>query len=96
MIGPLLMAGALTAAGLHWSAVPGWLAVCGQIAIGTTLGTRFTPSFYRSAPRVVLASAAVTVVAMLACGLFACSPWRARRRAGDAGPRDVAGRTWRK
>ena len=71
VIGPLLMAGALTAAGLHWSAVPGWLTVCGQIAIGTTLGTRFTPSFYRSAPRVVLASAAVTVVAMLACGVFA-------------------------
>lgn len=71
VIGPLLVAGGLTAAGLHWSAVPGWLSVAGQLAIGMTLGTRFTPSFLQSALRVVLASAAVTVVAMLSCSAFA-------------------------
>jgi membrane AbrB-like protein len=70
VIGPLLLSGLLTAFGFHLSAMPQWLVVAGQVAIGMTLGTRFTPSFYRSAPRIVASSAIVTVVAMLACGAF--------------------------
>ncbi|MBA3478976.1 MAG: AbrB family transcriptional regulator [Lautropia sp.] len=70
VIGPLLLAAVLTAFGFYWSAIPSWLATAGQIAIGVTLGTRFTPSFYRSAPRIVASSVAVTVVAMLACAAF--------------------------
>jgi len=70
VIGPLLFSAGLTAFGFYWSAVPPWLAISGQVAIGMTLGTRFTPAFYRSAPRIVAASIAVTVVAMLACGAF--------------------------
>jgi hypothetical protein len=70
VIGPMLLSAALTACGIYWSAVPSWLAIVGQIAIGMTLGTRFTPSFYRNAPRIVASSVVVTVVAMLACGAF--------------------------
>lgn len=70
VIGPLLFSGVLTACGFYWSAVPGWMSIAGQLAIGMTLGTRFTPSFYRSAPRVVGSSVAVTLVALLACGAF--------------------------
>lgn len=70
VIGPLLFSGLLTACGFHWSAVPAWLSIAGQVAIGMTLGTRFTPSFYRSAPRIVVSSIVVTLVAMLACGAF--------------------------
>ena len=69
-IGPLLVAGTLTAAGAHWSAVPNWMAICGQVAIGMALGTRFTPAFVHGALRSVLASAAVTIVAIVACALF--------------------------
>jgi membrane AbrB-like protein len=70
VIGPLLVSGVLTACGIYWSSVPSWLSIAGQVAIGMTLGTRFTPSFYRSAPRIVASSVAVAVVAMLACILF--------------------------
>jgi uncharacterized protein len=70
VIGPLLLAGLLTALGFHWSAVPQWLTIAGQVAIGMTLGVRFTPSFYRSAPRIVASSVVVTMVAMLACSAF--------------------------
>jgi membrane AbrB-like protein len=70
VIGPLLISGTLTALGFQWSAVPSWLAIAGQVAIGMTLGTRFTPAFYRSAPRVVVSSIVVTAVAMIACSAF--------------------------
>jgi membrane AbrB-like protein len=70
VIGPLLVSGLLTACGFYWSAVPSWLAISGQIAIGMTLGTRFMPSFYRSAPRIVASSVAVTLVAMIASSAF--------------------------
>jgi membrane AbrB-like protein len=70
VIGPLLFSGILTACGFYWSAVPGWMSIAAQVAIGMTLGTRFTPSFYRSAPRIVGSSIVVTVVAMLACTAF--------------------------
>lgn len=70
VIGPLLLSGLLTACGFYWSAVPSWMSIAGQVAIGMTLGTRFTPSFYRSAPRVVGSSLVVTVVAMLGCSAF--------------------------
>ena len=70
VIGPLLSSGLLTACGFYWSAVPSWLVIAGQIAIGMTLGTRFTSSFYRNAPRIVASSVVVTIVAMLASGAF--------------------------
>jgi len=79
VIGPLLVAGLLTALGFHWSAVPQWLTIAGQVGIGMTLGVRFTPSFYRSAPRIVASSVVVTVVAMLACSAFG---WALARLSG--------------
>jgi membrane AbrB-like protein len=81
VIGPLLLAGLLTALGFHWSAVPQWLTIAGQVAIGMTLGVRFTPSFYRSAPRIVASSVVVTLVAMLACSAFG---WALGRLSGIA------------
>ena len=81
VIGPLLVSALLTALGLHWSAVPPWLTVAGQVAIGMTLGVRFTPSFYRSAPRIVAASVLVTLVAMIACSAFG---WLLGRLSGIA------------
>ena len=81
VIGPLLVSGLLTALGFHWSAVPQWLIIAGQVAIGMTLGVRFTPSFYRSAPRIVASSVVVTLVALLACSAFG---WALGRLGGIA------------
>jgi membrane AbrB-like protein len=65
VIGPLLMAMALTASGVHLSRLPEWVIRAGQLFIGVSLGTRFTPAFVHTAPR-FLASVAVCVVGMLA------------------------------
>ncbi|HXF44918.1 MAG TPA: AbrB family transcriptional regulator [Burkholderiaceae bacterium] len=61
MIGPLLVTAALTAGGLAWSALPAPVLNAGQLLIGIALGTRFTPEFFRAAPRYLAAVAAVTL-----------------------------------
>ncbi|MES2260722.1 MAG: AbrB family transcriptional regulator [Pseudomonadota bacterium] len=69
VIGPLLMAMALTACGINLSRLPEWMVRVGQLFIGISLGTRFTPGFLRTAPRYLASVAACSVVAMLvACG----------------------------
>ena len=65
VIGPLLAAMALTACGIHLSRLPEWVVKGGQLFIGISLGTRFTPGFLRTAPR-YLASVAVCSLASLA------------------------------
>jgi membrane AbrB-like protein len=67
VIGALLMAMALSAGGIHLSRVPEWMVRTGQLLIGVSLGTRFTPDFARTAPR-YLASVAACAVAMLVLG----------------------------
>jgi uncharacterized protein len=64
VIGPLLVAIALTAGGVHLSRLPEWMIRAGQVFIGVSLGTRFTPSFVHTAPR-FLASCAVCSLAMM-------------------------------
>ncbi len=63
VIGPLLVALVLTAFGIHWSALPGWIINAGQVSIGISLGTRFTPEFFRAAPRYLGAVALIVVAA---------------------------------
>ena len=65
VIGPLLVAIALTAGGVHLSRLPEWMINAGQLFIGVSLGTRFTPGFVRAAPR-FLASCAACSLAMMA------------------------------
>ncbi|WP_025916207.1 AbrB family transcriptional regulator [Herminiimonas sp. CN] len=50
VIGPLLVAIALTANSVNLSALPQWIINCGQLFIGVSLGTRFTPAFLHTAP----------------------------------------------
>jgi membrane AbrB-like protein len=71
VIGPLAAALALTAAGVQLSRLPEWMIRTGQLFIGVSLGTRFTPGFVRTAPRFLGAVAACTTLTMLAAGLFA-------------------------
>ena len=71
VIGPLLVAAVITAADYHPSAVPRWLVLAGQLSIGMTLGSRFTPDFLGRAWRTVLVSVVVTAVGLVACAGFA-------------------------
>jgi membrane AbrB-like protein len=67
VIGPLVVALALTASGIHLSRLPEWMIHAGQLFIGVALGTRFTPGFAHTAPRylasVALCSACATLLA---------------------------------
>lgn len=69
VIGPLLMAMALTACGVNLSRLPEWMIRLGQLFIGISLGTRFTPGFLHAAPRYLASVAACSLAAMaLAAG----------------------------
>ncbi len=65
VIGPLLVAIALTATRHNLSALPEWMVHLGQLFIGIALGTRFTPEFLHTAPR-YLASVALCTLGMMA------------------------------
>jgi membrane AbrB-like protein len=69
MIGPLLAAALVTATGHTFSSLPTAVVNGGQLLIGVALGTRFTPEFFRAAPRFLAAVAAITMfyLALAAC-----------------------------
>ncbi|MCK6387469.1 MAG: AbrB family transcriptional regulator [Zoogloea sp.] len=70
VLGPLLCVGGLTAANLPLTSLPGWVVNGGQLLLGTALGTRFSPSFFRAAPRFLGVSAGATVLTLVLCALF--------------------------
>jgi membrane AbrB-like protein len=65
VIGPLFVAIGLTSSGINLSALPEWMVWLGQLFIGVSLGTRFTPEFLHTAPR-YLASVALCSLAAIA------------------------------
>jgi membrane AbrB-like protein len=71
VIGPLLVALALTAAGVNLSRLPEWMIRTGQLMIGVSLGTRFTPAFVHTAPRYLAGVAACTLLTLLLAAGFA-------------------------
>jgi membrane AbrB-like protein len=71
VIGPLVVAMMLTAGGVHLSRLPEWMIRAGQLMIGVSLGTRFTPAFVHTAPKYLLGVGACTLVAMILAGGFA-------------------------
>lgn len=64
VIGPLLIAVLLSAYGMNLSALPEWMVRMGQLLIGVSLGTRFTPEFLHTAPRYLASVAACTLLAI--------------------------------
>jgi len=70
VIGPLVVGAALTAAGQNWTMLPPVLVNAGQVLIGLSLGTRFTPDFLRQAPRFIGVVAASTVLGIVVSALF--------------------------
>lgn len=71
VIGPLAVALLLTAAGIELSRLPEWMIRAGQLCIGVSLGTRFTPGFVHTAPRFLASVAVCTSLTLLLAGLFA-------------------------
>jgi membrane AbrB-like protein len=71
VIGPLLVALLLTAAGINLSRLPEWMIRTGQLLIGISLGTRFTPGFVHTAPRFLAGVAACAFATMLLSAGFA-------------------------
>ena len=70
VIGPLLVATLLTAFGVNLSALPEWMTHFGQLFIGISLGTRFTPEFLHTAPRYLASVALCALLAILVAGGF--------------------------
>ena len=70
MIGPLLAAALITATGNSFSSLPVVVVNAGQLLIGVSLGSRFTPEFFRAAPRFLSAVAAITLLYMLLAAGF--------------------------
>ncbi|MEF7616840.1 AbrB family transcriptional regulator [Aquincola sp. MAHUQ-54] len=65
VLGSLAVAAALSGAGVELSALPRWISNGGQLFIGIALGTRFSRSFLRTAPR-WLGAVALGTLAMIA------------------------------
>ncbi|WP_426109934.1 AbrB family transcriptional regulator [Massilia sp. PWRC2] len=70
VIGPLLVAIALTAGGVHLSRLPEWMIHLGQLFIGVALGTRFTPAFVHTAPRFMASAACCALLMIVAAAGF--------------------------
>ena len=70
VLGPLACIGSLTAGGMALSGLPHELVNGGQLLLGAALGSRFSPSFFRAAPRFLGVSALVTLLTLLLSGLF--------------------------
>ncbi|WP_019142415.1 AbrB family transcriptional regulator [Noviherbaspirillum massiliense] len=70
VIGPLVVTIALTASSITLSALPEWMVHLGQLLIGVSLGTRFTPEFLHTAPRYLISVAICTLLAMLLAAGF--------------------------
>jgi len=64
VIVPLLTTAALTGMGIDLSVLPPWMVNVAQLALGVSMGSRFTPQFMRSAPRFMLCSF-VAILVML-------------------------------
>ena len=70
MVGPLLAAALITATGHSFSTFPRVIVNAGQLLIGVSLGSRFTPEFFRAAPRFLSAVAGISLFYMLLAAGF--------------------------
>jgi membrane AbrB-like protein len=70
VIGPLLASIVLTAFEWNLSALPEWMVHFGQLFIGISLGTRFSPEFLHTAPRYLASVAVASTLAILMAAAF--------------------------
>ncbi|MEI2416542.1 AbrB family transcriptional regulator [Orrella sp. JC864] len=72
VMGPLLCALALTAQGIELSALPPAFLNAGQLLVGWSLGDRYRPGFFRTAPRFL---AVVMLYTLLSLGVALALAW---------------------
>ncbi len=65
MFGPLLATIILTAQNIHLSAIPPAVQYLGQLFIGWSLGSKFTPGFFKRAPRFLTTVTLTTLAGLL-------------------------------
>lgn len=70
-IGALLVAMGLTMAGIQLSAVPQWMTNAAQLAIGVSLGVRFSAGFIETAPHWLGSVLVGTLAMVVSCAAFA-------------------------
>ncbi|MDD0841063.1 AbrB family transcriptional regulator [Curvibacter sp. HBC61] len=70
-LGSLVVSSGLTMAGIGWSALPVWMSNTAQLLIGVSLGVRFMPGFWRSAPRWMASVVLGTLVMVALCAAWA-------------------------
>jgi membrane AbrB-like protein len=70
VIGPLLASIVLTAFEWNLSTLPEWMVHFGQLFIGISLGTRFSPEFLHTAPRYLASVAVASTLAILMAAAF--------------------------
>jgi len=71
IIGPLFITVILTGMDISWSAVPRWMINGAQLLLGCALGSRFTPDFFRAAPRFLGWTAVTVYLSMALAAAFA-------------------------
>ena len=71
VLGPLLGVGLVTGLGFSLSALPAWVVNGGQLLIAVALGCRFSPAFFRAAPRFLTAATFSALLAIALGGLLA-------------------------
>lgn len=71
--GPLLAAILLTTQDIHLSAIPTSILHLGQVLLGWSLGNKFKPDFFKTAPHYLTVVALSNLAALLLTALFACS-----------------------
>ena len=70
---PLLTAACLTANDIHLSAMPNYLSYLGQICIGWTLGAKFRPDFFQTAPKLLTATAVSVIIHLILTAIISLS-----------------------
>jgi uncharacterized protein len=68
VLGPLFGVGLCVAQGVSLTALPGWAVNGGQILIGCSLGTRFSPEFFYAAPRFMAVACLTALLSMALAG----------------------------
>ncbi len=71
ILGPMIITAILTGLNISWSAVPLWMINGAQLMIGCALGSRFTPNFFRTAPRFLAWTAGTVYVSIAVAAAFA-------------------------
>ena len=70
VLGPLVATALLTLLEVTNTAIPGWVVNGGQLFIGWSLGDRYRPAFFKTAPRFMMVVALFSIIAITLVGVI--------------------------